>query len=176
MERKVRWKKSLTWLDNGTWRETSQTIIEFSLRLLPETSLDEINCLPLMENSTSSIGPRPRMYSQTTLPFLISHNLRQPFDPPERKMLELSGQNFITPTTWSSLKIWVSIPFSTSINLDEQSYPQESTDSPCGDHFTSFTAALWYLNMRAIFWSWLHTFHTQTVWSIPEEARRWAVD
>ena len=167
---------SLTWLESGTCRETSQTIIEFSLTLLLETSLEEINCFPLMANSTSRIEPRLRIYSWTTLLVLISHNLRWPFAPPERKRLQLSGWNFMTPTTWSSLKTWVSIPFSISTNLDEQSYPQESTDNPCCDHLTSFTAALWKLNTRAFFWSLLHTFHIQIVWSIPAEARRWAVD
>lgn len=136
-------EKSLTWLDSGTWREISQIIIEFSLTLPMDISLEEMNWLASMVNSTSRIGLGPRKYSFTTFPTLISHNLRKPLDPPERKRLELFGWNFITPTTWSSLKTWVSEPLSTSINLDVLSYPQESIDSPCFDHFTSLTAALW---------------------------------
>ena len=169
-------EKCFTWLERGTCLETSQTMMEFSLRLLLETSLEEMICLPFLVNSTSRIGSRPRTNSWTTFPVLISHNLMCPCDPPERKRLKFSSWNLTTPTIWSSLNTWVSIPFSTSINLDEQSYPQERTESPCRDHFTSFTAALWKHNFLAIFWSLLHTFHMQIDWSIPAEARRWAVD
>lgn len=166
----------LTWLDNGTCRSKSQTIIAFSLTLLLEISLDEIKCLASELNSISRIGPRFLKYSFTTFLDLISQSLRDPFELQERKRSGFFGWNLIVSTTWSSVNCWISIPFSTSSNFDEQSYPQDSKEKPRGDHLRSFTAAPWLLKIRASFCSLLHTFHTRTVPSIPADARRWPVD
>lgn len=165
MQHWYKWEKIidsniLTWLDRGTSLEISQTITAFSLIFLPDTSLEEMNRFPPAINSTSRIGPRSRMYSCTTLLALMSHNLRLPLDPPERNTLKLSGWNLTTPITWSSLKVCVSTPLSTSNSLEVQSYPEESNDNPCFDHFTSLTGALWWRKARTFFLSSLHTFHT----------------
>lgn len=161
-----------TWLDKGTCRRTSQTIIVFSLILLLVVSVEEINCLPSALKSMSRMVPRLLWNSFVTRPHRISQSLREPLDPPDRKRSGLLGLNLITSTAWSSLNTSITFPSTTSTSCKEQSSPPESKKGLWSDHLTSFTAAVWCFKTRAVVFPLSHTFHTWTVWSIPAEARR----